>query len=55
VTIYVTGGLNLGGNENPGGTPANLTFAVTSSNWVNVNSNGTLVGNIYASSPESVG
>jgi hypothetical protein len=48
VTIYVTGGLNLGGNENPGGTPANLTFAVTSSNWVNVNSNGTLVGNIYA-------
>jgi hypothetical protein len=48
VTIYVTGGLNLGGNENHGGSPANLTFVVTSSNWVNVNSNGTLVGNIYA-------
>jgi hypothetical protein len=48
VTVFVIGSLNLGGNENLNGIPANLTFVVTEPGWVNVNSNGTLVGNIYA-------
>jgi hypothetical protein len=48
VTIFVTESLNLGGNENPSGAPANLTFIATYAGWVNVNANGTLVGNIYA-------
>ena len=48
VTIFVTGGLNLGGNENLSGVPANLTFIVLQAGWVNVNSNGKLIGNIYA-------
>jgi hypothetical protein len=50
VTIYVTGTLNLGGNENAGGIPSNLTFVVTSSGTVNINSNGLLVGGVYAPS-----
>lgn len=52
VTIYVTGNLNLGGDENPGGIPSNLQFVVTSAGTINVNSNGSLVGSIYA--PSSV-
>lgn len=48
VRIWVTGNLNLGGNENLGGAPANLAFLVTSAGWVNVNSNGSLYGIIYA-------
>jgi hypothetical protein len=48
VRIWVTGSLNLGGNENPNGNPRNLTFLVTSSGVVNVNSNGALYGLIYA-------
>ena len=48
VTIWVTGNLNLGGKENAGGTPANLTFIVTSAGFVNVNSGGTLNGTLYA-------
>jgi hypothetical protein len=48
VTIFVTGGLNLGGNENLNGLPANLVFVVTQTGWVNVNSNGQLFGAIYA-------
>jgi hypothetical protein len=52
VNIFVTGSLNLGGNENLNGLPANLQFVVTSSGYVNVNAGGTLVGSIYA--PTSV-
>jgi hypothetical protein len=52
VIIFVTGSLNLGGNENLNGLPANLQFLVTSQGYVNVNNNGTLVGAIYA--PTSV-
>jgi hypothetical protein len=48
VTIFVTGSLNLGGNENLNGSPANLAFVVMQPGWVNVNSNGQLFGNIYA-------
>ena len=48
MAIRVTGSLNLGGDENLGGVPANLTFLVTSAGWDNVNSNGQLVGSIYA-------
>lgn len=48
VTIYVTGGLNLGGSEDTNGMPSNLTFVVTPSVTTNINSNGALFGNIYA-------
>jgi hypothetical protein len=48
VRIWVTGTLNLGGNENLNGAPRNLAFIVTSSGTVNVNSNGSLFGSIYA-------
>ena len=48
VRIWVTGTLNLGGNENLNGVPSNLAFLVTSSGWVNVNSGGALYGMIYA-------
>jgi hypothetical protein len=48
VRIWVTGNLNLGGNENLKGVPRNLAFLVTSSGWVNVNSRGALYGMIYA-------
>jgi hypothetical protein len=48
VAIWVTGSLNLGGDENLNGVPANLAFLVTSSGWDNVNSNGQLFGSIYA-------
>ncbi len=48
VRIWVTGNLNLGGNENLNGTPRNLAFLVTSSSFVNVNSGGALYGMIYA-------
>jgi hypothetical protein len=48
VRIWVTGTLNLGGNENQNGAPRNLAFLVTSSADVNVNSNGSLYGLIYA-------
>ena len=47
VRIWVTGNLNLGGSD-VGGNPRNLAFLVTSSGWVNVNSNGALYGLIYA-------
>lgn len=50
VSIWVTGSLNLGGAENKNGLPANLTFFMTSSSTVNVNSNGQLFGSIYAPS-----
>jgi hypothetical protein len=46
--IWVTGTLNLGGNENQNGIPTNLAFLVTSSATVNVNSRGSLFGVIYA-------
>ena len=52
VLIWVTGTLNLGGNENLNGMPSNLQFLVQSSGFVNVNSNGQLFGFIYA--PTSV-
>ncbi len=48
VAIWVTGTLNLGGNENLNGSPANLAFLVTSSGASNINSGGKLFGNIYA-------
>jgi len=48
VNIWVTGNLNLGGNENLNGVPDNLAFIVSSSNWVNVNASGRLYGFIYA-------
>jgi hypothetical protein len=48
VRIWVTGTLNLGGNENLNGIPDNLAFLVTSAGYVNVNSNGSLFGMIYA-------
>jgi hypothetical protein len=48
VRIWVTGTLNLGGNENLNGVPSNLAFLVTSSGFVNVNSRGSLFGMIYA-------
>jgi hypothetical protein len=48
VRIWVTGNLNLGGNENLGGVPSDLAFLVTSSGWVNVNGGGALYGLIYA-------
>jgi hypothetical protein len=48
VRIWVTGSLNLGGSENPNGSPHNLAFLVTSSGFVNVNSGGALYGAIYA-------
>jgi hypothetical protein len=47
VRIWVTGTLNLGGNENLNGSPENLAFLVTSSASVNVNSNGSLYGLLY--------
>jgi hypothetical protein len=52
VRIWVTGTLNLGGNENSNGVPRNLAFLVTSSGTVNVNSGGSLYGMVYA--PTSV-
>jgi alpha-tubulin suppressor-like RCC1 family protein len=52
VFIWVTGNLNLGGNENLNGIPENLQFLVNSSGFVNVNSNGSLFGFIYA--PDAV-
>jgi hypothetical protein len=48
VRIWVTGTLNLGGNENLNGIPKNLAFLVTSAGSVNVNSRGSLFGLIYA-------
>ncbi len=48
VQIWVTGALNLGGNENLNGVPENLQFLVTSSGNVNVNVKGTLFGFVYA-------
>jgi hypothetical protein len=40
VLLWVTGTLNLGGDENLNGIPENLEFLVTSSSTVNVNANG---------------
>ena len=48
VNIYVKGTLNIGGTENANGFPNHLNFFVSSTNTVNVNSNGKLFGNIYA-------
>lgn len=48
VRIWVTGNLNLGGNENLNGVPRNLAFLVNSSGFINVNSGGALYGMIYA-------
>jgi hypothetical protein len=48
VRIWVTGSLNLGGNENLNGVPGNLQFLVNSSGFVSDNSNGKLFGFIYA-------
>jgi hypothetical protein len=52
VLIWVTGTLNLGGDENLDGIPENLEFLVTSSGTDNVNVNGELFGFVYA--PTSV-
>lgn len=48
VRIWITGNLNLGGNENQNGVPRNLAFLVTSSGTVNLNSGGALYGMVYA-------
>ncbi|MES1186597.1 MAG: calcium-binding EGF-like domain-containing protein [Myxococcales bacterium] len=48
VRIWVTGTLNLGGNENLNGVPRNLAFLVTSTSDVNVNATGSLFGLVYA-------
>jgi hypothetical protein len=47
VRIWVTGNLNLGGNENLDGVPNNLAFLMTSPGSVNVHG-GALYGLIYA-------
>jgi hypothetical protein len=47
VRIWVTGSLNLGGNENAGGIPRNLAFLVTSTQFVNINTGGQLFGLVY--------
>jgi len=52
VRIWLTGTLNLGGNENQNGTPGNLTFFVSSPGIINVNSGGSLFGNIFAPKTE---
>ena len=52
VLIWVTGNLNLGGNENLNGVPVNLQFLVQSSGYVNVNAGAEVFGFIYA--PTSV-
>jgi RHS repeat-associated protein len=48
VLIWITGTLNLGGDENLNGPPENLEFLVTSSDTANVNVNGVLSGFVYA-------
>lgn len=48
VSIFVTGNLNLGGDVNLGGVPSDMEFVVTSSGHVNVSSQGTFVGFLYA-------
>lgn len=48
VLIWVTGNLNLGGNENLNGVPDDLEFLVNSAGSVNVNAGGQLFGFIYA-------
>jgi YD repeat-containing protein len=48
VQIWVTGNLNLGGDENLNGVPENFEILVTSSNAVNVNVNRGLFGFLYA-------
>jgi hypothetical protein len=48
VRIWVTGSLNLGGNENVGGVPRNLAFLVTGTQFVNINAGGQLFGLVYA-------
>jgi hypothetical protein len=48
VRIWVTGSLNLGGNENARGIPKNLAFLVTSAGFVNINGGGQLFGMVYA-------
>lgn len=48
VRIWVTGSLNLGGNENLNGLPRNLAFFVNGTTDVNVNATGSLYGLIYA-------
>lgn len=48
VRIWVTGTLNLGGNENLNGVPRNLAFLVNGTAEVNVNATGSLYGLIYA-------
>jgi RHS repeat-associated protein len=52
VLIWVTGSLNLGGNENLNGIPDNFEVLVTSSGPDNVNVNGEFFGFVYA--PTSV-
>jgi len=48
VQIWVTGSLNLGGNENLNGVPENFEILVTSSQPVNVNVSQGLYGFVYA-------
>jgi RHS repeat-associated protein len=48
VQIWVTGSLNLGGNENLHGIPENFEILVTSSQPVNVNVSQGLFGFLYA-------
>ena len=48
VLIWVTGSLNLGGNENATGIPDNLQFLVSGTTAVSVNAGGKLAGFIYA-------
>jgi hypothetical protein len=47
VRIWVTGSLNVGGNENLKGIPNDLAFLVTNSGFVNIG-NGALYGLVYA-------
>jgi hypothetical protein len=46
--IWVSGGTNLNGTSNAGGDPTNLEILVTGTQGVNVNSNTSFTGFIYA-------
>ena len=48
VQIWVTGTLNLGGAENSSGKPNDLSFFVSSSNFINLNGSGPVVASVYA-------
>lgn len=48
VQIWVTGNMNLAGDVNEGGAPANLTVIAAGASSVNVNSGAAIHGSIYA-------